>query len=185
MKGKFFLCFFLFLLLESSPVTGQGVLLEGRFFFWWKEVASLLAEDLCRQAHFSGDYPSVVVASFLEEDDFSRSSPLGRLLAELLAEELHLKGFTILEARLTRSFLLRRREGEFVLSRRAREVFKQTGAHAVVTGVISRLGGRLFIQAKMISLSDSRVISLASLELLNPPSGIWGVSLSGYDRLLP
>ncbi len=149
--------------------------------FMWRDVARRLAADLTARARLSQAYPKVAVASFLEEDDFNRSSPLGRLLAELLAEELHRRGFHICEARLSRAFRLAK-GGEFLLSRDATKTYQRLRAQAVVTGVISHRGKHLIIQAKMISLSDSEVISLASIEFVNLPQERGPVP-TVYDRL--
>ena len=168
MRRVFFALFGFFFL--ASTVTGAEFIVPAPAgaVFMWRDVARRLVADLTARARLVEAYPRVAVASFLDEDDFNRSSPLGRVLAELVAEELHRRGFKIYEARLTRDFRLAK-DGEFLLSRNAAETYERLGAQAVVTGVISRRGRRLIIQAKMISLSDAEVVSLASIEFINPP----------------
>ena len=176
------LILFGFFMLVSTAVGAEFIVhAPAGAVFMWRDVARRLAADLTARARLAEAYPRVAVASFLDEDDFNRSSPLGRVLAELVAEELHRRGFKIYEARLSRDFRLAK-GGEFLLSRNAAETYQRLKAQAVVTGVISRRGRRLIIQAKMISLSDAEVVSLASIEFINPPEE--GIPVpTVYDRL--
>jgi len=131
---------------------------------FWKKVANYLARDLMKNMR-SPFAKSILVASFVEIDDFSRSSFLGRMLAELLAEELHRLGFTVYEPRLTRDFLLEK-EGEFILSRKSQNLYREIGAQAAVTGLIGRKENYLVVQVRMISLADSRILSIGSIEII-------------------
>ena len=163
------LCWLVFLLLFSGPLFAweKVSFAPSGSFPLYRHLAERLACDLISHLHEEPQPFKIVVTSFLNEDDFSLSSPLGRILAELVAEELHERGFVIYEPRLTRQILLRKKTGEIVLSREAKRVFQEIGAQAVVTGVISEEGGRLILQAKMVSLADSRLYSLASVEIIN------------------
>ena len=160
---------FLVLLLHTVPARAYDL----------KTLAARLADGLLAEGVFPRGLPTLLVASFLEEEDFAGSSPLGRLLAELLAEELHRRGFTVYEARLTRDLVVFS-EGERVLSRRASELYREIAAHAVVSGIIARTERGLLIQARMVSLADSRLLSVTSLEVL---SDVMESGPTVYDRL--
>lgn len=101
--------------------------------------------------------------SFVDLNDFSQTSPLGRLIAEQLYHELNQRGYPVKEYRMQGSVRMKEREGEFALSR---SLGKATAKSSVViVGTYQYDKEAVFINARLVRPGDGRVLRTANLVL--------------------
>ncbi len=123
-----------------------------------------LAGNLIGQGDLDAD-ARVIVATFVNLDDLYRTSGLGRLLQEETIGALRRAGMDIIDVRKTPSMLVKRRFGEYGLSRDLEEIPYVHLADAVLVGTYRRAAGRVFINARLLDNADNRVLGVAETVL--------------------
>lgn len=131
----------------------------------------------------SKDAP-VLVASFVDLDNLSESSAFGRVVAEQIASRFNQKDYATVELKLGSDIFIREGEGEFVLSRKMKEVGIKHRAQAVIVGTYSVGSERIYLTARVIDVSNGRV--LASHDYSIPIThDVFKLLLKGKDRAQP
>ncbi|MBN2231454.1 MAG: hypothetical protein JW781_01355 [Deltaproteobacteria bacterium] len=100
-------------------------------------------------------------ASFMDEEDYHRTTPFGRLLADAMATELQQKGFQIVEARLARAVHVDPQYGVVALSQDLDKLMDLHEASFVITGVYTRTSTGVYISAKVIGRTSQVVYGSA------------------------
>lgn len=121
--------------------------------------------------------------SFVNQDDFTESSSLGRYMAEQMFHEFNQRGFPVREYRLSGTLRLREREGEFLLSRAAGALPARENWAVYVTGTYYRDKYSVFINARLIRAADGLVLRTGALVL--PGNGLLRRMLANTARTLP
>lgn len=112
----------------------------------------------------------ILVASFVDINNLTKSSTFGRMLAEHVSSRLSQRGYKVIDMRLrTDSVFMEEGKGEFLLSRDLREVSKTHNASAVVVGTYGESARGIYVSARIINPSDSTVISYCDYGLVLPP----------------
>ena len=113
----------------------------------------------------SQDAP-IVVASFVDVSDLTKSSAFGRIMAEQVGSRLAQKGYKVVEIKLRHSsiFVDPENKGEFLLSRNIKEISAVHKASVVVVGTYAYAPGydrydNIYVSARMVNPVDSIVIS--------------------------
>lgn len=88
--------------------------------------------------------------SFVSQEDFSQSSPLGRFMAEQLMYEFNQRGFQVKEYRMAPSITPREGQGEFVLTRKVSPVSVKGANTLVVAGTYFADRQAVFINARLL-----------------------------------
>lgn len=101
----------------------------------------------------------ILPASFVEDKNLDRSSPMGRLLAQQMASRLSQSGYSVLEIKLRTNVRLNRAEGQFVLSREVEKVAEIQRATAVLVGSYVESRSHLFVNSQLILLDDGVVLA--------------------------
>ena len=104
-------------------------------------------------------------ASFVDQEDFDRSSPFGRFLSESLFYEFNQRGFPVRDYRMPGTLRTREGEGEFVLSRQLGTLPGREAWAVFVTGTYYRDKYAVFLNARLIRASDGLVLRTAQLVL--------------------
>jgi len=120
-----------------------------------------LAEQLLRYGDLRPEGFRVGVMTFVDLNHLDWTTPFGRLLAEMLLGELQRAGFTVFEVRLTKDIFLRKSEGEFSLARISALVSPEMRLNAVLIGTYLVRGDYVFVNARLVSKRDQRVLSSA------------------------
>jgi TolB-like protein len=109
---------------------------------------------------------TILVGSFVDLNDMTVSTNLGRLLAEQTAGHLIKRGYRVPEARLTKTLYVRD-EGEFMLSRDVVQLklANDLGAGVVLTGTTSSIHGITYVNFRLVRFSDGIALSASDLEL--------------------
>ncbi len=134
------------------------------------ESSYVAADSLGRGLRFRGlpsDEP-IMAASFVNIDDLTKSSTLGRTVSEQIASRLAQHGFMITEVKLRQeSIFIEERKGEFLLSREVQSLGATRGAYAVLVGTYAVSKNFIFISARVVRTEDNSVVAGYDYELPN------------------
>ncbi|GHV53082.1 hypothetical protein FACS1894206_03070 [Deltaproteobacteria bacterium] len=101
--------------------------------------------------------------SFVNQEDFSQSSPLGRFMAEQLFYEFNQRGFPVREYRMA-SGVVTKENGEFLLSRQVAPISTATKGTLFVAGTYFIDRQAVFINARLLR-GDGIVLRTAQILL--------------------
>lgn len=141
-----------------SPHSVKGNLVSIGYY-----VADRLISNL-KQPIASGD--SIIVATFVNIDDLTKSSTFGRIIAEHIASRLSQRGYKVKEVKFRQGTVyVKGGEGEFLLSRDVRAISKKHDASAVVVGTYGEAYGERYVSARIINPSNSLLVSSCDFSL--------------------
>jgi len=103
----------------------------------------------------------LVVSSVTDSQRLDQSSSFGTLIGDLVKSRLAQRDMTVSEQRLRSTMLLRRDDGEMMLSRDPRAMVQNPPYAAVVTGTYAVADARIYVALKLIDASDARIWSAA------------------------
>ena len=108
----------------------------------------------------------IMAASFVNIDDLTQSSTLGRVVSEQIASRLAQHGFKIVEVKLREeSVFIEEGKGEFLLSREVLSLGATRGAHAVLVGTYAVSKNYIFISARVVRTEDNSIVTGYDYEL--------------------
>jgi TolB-like protein len=126
-------------------------------------------ELLLQLNHRTNNNDAILVASFVDINNLTKSSTFGRMLAEHVSSRLSQRGYKVIDMRLrTDSVFMEEGKGEFLLSRDLREVSKNHNASAVVVGTYAKSANGMYVSARIVNPSDSTVISSCDYGIVLP-----------------
>ena len=108
----------------------------------------------------------ILVASIVDVDDLEKSSMFGRIVSEQIGSRLAQRGYLIREIKLRNSFLIKNRNGEFILSRDLKDIGSKHDAQAVVAGTYAAGTSVIYVSVRLISVADARIVSSYDYGLL-------------------
>ena len=139
----------------SHPSTADGL---GRVVY--RAVDRMLAEaPEVDRAH------PLVVASLTDMQHLDQSSRFGNLVAELVRSRLVQHGLTVAEPRLRAELLLKRGQGEVMLSRRRRALVRPPYTSAIVTGTYAAGAKWIHASLRLISPDNARIVSAVDFQV--------------------
>lgn len=110
----------------------------------------------------------VLVASFVNAEDMNDTTTLGRLLGARFATGLTEAGYHVKESRLRANLALKPGQGEFVLSRRAADLARQTfEVSAVLYGFYMVDQDAVYVSARVALTGDGSIVGAKDFALLN------------------
>ncbi len=101
----------------------------------------------------------ILVTTFVDNNDLTKTSRFGRLLQEHIASRMVQLGFTVREIKLTKTIDIQPKSGETVLSRDLSKISDELQAQALIAGTISRSDRMLYISARVITPGNSNIIA--------------------------
>lgn len=108
---------------------------------------------------------AIIPTSFVDMNDLDRTSPMGRLLAQQMASRLTQHGLGVTEVKMRKNLLVKKGDGEFILTRDHSLIRKDQKAQAVLSGEYSVADSTLFVSAQLIHIPDSRVLGTVDYTL--------------------
>ena len=130
-----------------------GNLLQGSY-----TAGDVLAAEL-EEKGFDPNGP-VLSASFVNNDNLEASSSLGRLISEQISSRLAQHGINVKEVKLRKSTLyIGHQEGEFMLSRKLKNLGLDYDAQAALVGTYSVTPLRIFLTTKVVRTVDNTVLA--------------------------
>ncbi len=129
--------------------------------------ADIAVDSLLTQADAEIDRSQpILIASIVNVDSLDESSTFGRMFSELLASSFVRRQYKVQEIKLRTSIFIKKRSGEFLLSRDVKTLSKKYKTNTLVVGTYA--------------LGDKTMT--LSIRLIDASSGI---IISGYDTVLP
>lgn len=93
---------------------------------------------------------TLLVASLVDLDRLNESSRLGRSISEQVQARLTQRGFAVVELKLRGQLVIKKDQGELMLSRELQNLRKTHSAEAVVVGTYTLAKNSIYINLKMI-----------------------------------
>ena len=100
----------------------------------------------------------VLVATVVNVNNMGTSSPLGRTLSEIYANQMAAKGFHVKEVKLRGDLYVREGTGELMLSREMRDIARSQNAAMVLVGTFSPAANFTYVSLKLVRTEDSRIV---------------------------
>jgi TolB-like protein len=121
------------------------------------EMADMMEHNLVQP--ISVDQP-ILVASFVNVNRLEQSSTFGHIISEQISSRFAQKGYKIIEMKLRQdSVFFKKEKGEFLLSRDCLDLSKEYDSSAVIVGTYAEGYKTLYVSARIVRVSDSKVIS--------------------------
>ncbi len=92
---------------------------------------------------------TVIVTSIVNIDDMHRSSTLGRMSSEMIANRLAQHGYTVREIKMGRNIFVSEAEGEFILSRELHEIGEKHDVQGFIVGTYAKGETRQFTNTEV------------------------------------
>ena len=126
-----------------------------------------LADELFRnlgdaEAENSDLSKSILVCTFVELKKLTRTSSLGRYVAEQLMNEMQQRHYEVVEIRKSQAIMLQEKRGEFGLSRNPAEINQSVAAGAMLTGTYTSSKDSIVINARIIDNRSAKLLSSAT-----------------------
>ncbi len=148
-----------------------------------KELAAGLFGSLHDADPENGDLAGgLIVCSFVDLKKLSRTSSLGRYVAEQLMGELQQHGYTVVELRKGTSVLVQEKRGEFGLSRDPAQLRPDAAAAAMLTGTYTVTGEQVIINARI--MDNRTAVLLASASAVIPKNKVASLLLADSTSLV-
>jgi len=145
---------------EAVPVAGYVLAPDAPSLV---DISHLASADLVRGLSRE-DCGPILMTSLVSLHDLKRSSGLGRIVSEMVATGVTARGYSVVEARLTKALTISS-AGEHILSSEVRELARAQKATAVIAGTYGILGDRAYVTVRLIRLSDGVIISSSDFDL--------------------
>ncbi|MBF0176803.1 MAG: hypothetical protein HQL63_08155 [Magnetococcales bacterium] len=107
---------------------------------------------------------SILPVTFVNLDNLDETSSLGRLIARQMASRFTQRGYSIIEAKIRKDLLIRKDQGEFILSREIEKIGQDHKAKVLLVGSYTVAQNRIFVNAQIIRLKDK--VALASRDFM-------------------
>lgn len=139
-----------------------------------QQAAAAMANDLVR--NLADPDPQggllssgLVVCSFVDLKKMTRTSSLGRHLAEQMMTAFQQYRYRVVEIRQAADIVVQEKRGEFGLSRDQERIRPTASARAMLTGTYSVAGDYVFLNARVIDNLDGTLLSSASVAIRRSP----------------
>ena len=140
-----------------QPILGRQAISPAGIF---NSNMIFLADQIDRNRDASVVSKPLIITSFANLDDLSETSSFGRLIGEQLMHEMKVRGWNVVDMRVTKSISVNP-TGEFSLSRdlgRIRDSFK---AGSIVVGTYAKTTDGFLVSARVIDVTAGTVVSTA------------------------
>ncbi|MFC1591883.1 FlgO family outer membrane protein [Thermodesulfobacteriota bacterium] len=102
----------------------------------------------------------VLVSTFVSIDDLSQSSTFGRVSSEQIASRLAQRGYRVIDLKLRdESALIKKRQGEFFLSRDLKHISLEHNAQAVLVGTYAVGQQVIHVSARVVRTNDNSLLA--------------------------
>jgi OOP family OmpA-OmpF porin len=127
--------------------------------------ADALAANLAGKAMPRG---AILAASLADQEDLTRTCPLGRLVAHQVATRLAQYGYQVSESRLRANMAIQPHSGEFLLSRdTAKLATREAGAVAALVGTYLATESEVYISLRLVALDGGATLAACETALQN------------------
>lgn len=126
----------------------------------------LAAQVLVEKASgaISKDLP-LVVASFSDSENVSATTGFGRMLSQQFLTQFVNNDYKVIELLLRNNIYISESGGEFLLSRKAKDLSRQYKAHAAVVGTYVVAHDTIFVNSKVVDISTNTILAAYSFNV--------------------
>ena len=117
------------------------------------------ADNLMTQSKNRLEAGQMILTSFANIDDLTKSSTFGRIVAQQVGSGFSSQGHHVIELLLRDTVYIGVKEGEFLLSRALRDLSVEHDAQAAIVGTYAVGVNNVYVTAKVIRASDSVVLA--------------------------
>ncbi len=129
----------------------------------------IISDRLIEKVPSDIERPAVlVVTTFVQLDDFTKSSRFGMLMAEQLLSRLAGRGFRLRETRM-KDIFYQSLNGEFVLSREFSKVAQELDARLVLLGTYLEARDHVLVNTRLVDFQKQAVVASYDCQLLKTP----------------
>ncbi len=107
----------------------------------------------------------IAVTTFVEIDNLYQSSTFGRILAEQLISELSMRGYNVIEIRMSDAVQIIEDQGELGLSRESNVIKGNQDISGLVVGTYAVSPNRVYVNSRLIDPRSSGILSVGSVEM--------------------
>jgi TolB-like protein len=116
--------------------------------------------------YYRGVNPGPIgVTTFVDLDNLYTTSSFGRIYAEQIMSELSMRGYDVVELRHSDALQFLMNNGEFALSRDVATLQRARDLGAIIVGTYVASPERVYVNARLVDPSSSRVLSAGSVEM--------------------
>lgn len=125
---------------------------------------SYMADQI--HAYFRGNAAGpIAVTTFVEIDNLYQSSTFGRILAEQLISELSMRGYNVIEIRMSDAVQIIEDQGELGLSRENNVIKGNQDISGLIVGTYAVSPNRVYVNSRLIDPKSSGILSVGSVEM--------------------
>lgn len=125
---------------------------------------------------------SVLTSTFVNIDDFEKTSTFGRLLQSHVGARFVQQGYTVKEVSLRHTMKIRPHDGEKILSRDLSLITPDQPAQAVLLGTYSLNNRILYITAKLVNPINRNILAAKSYRLCMDENLLAMFGLQRYEK---
>lgn len=128
--------------------------------------SALAAAELIDKANgaIRKDSP-MIVASFADSESMTATTGFGRMLSQQFSTQLVNSGYRVAEL-LMRENIYIAEKGEFLLSRKAKDLSQQYEAHAAVVGTYVVGNDTIFVNAKIVDIATNTILAANNFNIV-------------------
>lgn len=101
----------------------------------------------------------VLITTFVDNNDLTRTSKLGRLLQDHIKSRFVQRGYTIQEYKLGNTLFIEPKSGETILTRDLSKLEGAQNAQAILVGTYSRTNRTLYISTRLVTPLNNNIIA--------------------------
>ncbi len=128
------------------------------------------------------DKGRLTIVSFVDLEQFKKTSRFGMILAESLYNELFIRGFNVSEIRGQNSININA-NGEFYISRDITKLQSEVPKSYIVLGTYSKIDDIVMINARIIDNRTGKIVSSARAMYANDDNTIYGIYNNPFRKI--
>jgi TolB-like protein len=101
----------------------------------------------------------IYITTIVDNNNFYETTDFGRALQNHIASSFVKQGYTVKEVKLRSNVLIRKQDGEFMLSRDLEELSNKQRAQAMVVGTYSMANRVMYLSIRLVDPRDQKVRS--------------------------
>ncbi len=124
------------------------------------------ADRLVEQAiYLRNERRPILITSIADITNVDTTSAFGLMVSEQMGDRLVQVGFPIVDLRARRDVAVRRKGGEFMLSRDILKISKEHAAVAVLLGTYTAAVNHVYVSTRLVRASDNRILASYDFKL--------------------
>lgn len=115
-------------------------------------------------------YHAIAPATFVNLNNLEETTSLGRLISRQMASRFTQHGYAMTEVKLRKNMVIRKNQGEFLLTRELQKIGKSHKVQAVLVGNYAPARDIIFVSAQLIRVKDNLVLAAHDFTLPMGPN---------------